>query len=227
MSDTHSNEVFANNLNYYLVQKNLSPMQVSRIIEVPYYIVMSWVNAKRYPDTAALNKLVDFLDCDYRDLTDDHHYEKISTPWNYGPVAPQKLFGVPTTNPTASSATPSNLKNSPENKIKDDLKNSQTSEIKDDLDESPTVEVKDDLNDSPTVKVRDDLKNSPVNETKDETKTVKLKTNNLEINGDSKLKNNNEANDAELVGELVKLICQLNYADKQKALKTLKIIFGD
>lgn len=227
MSDTHSNEVFANNLNYYLVQKNLSPMQVSRIIEVPYYIVMGWVNAKRYPDTAALNKLVDFLDCDYRDLTDDHHYEKISTPWNSGPVAPQKLFGVPTTNPTASSATPSNLKNSPENKIKDDLKNSQTSEIKDDLDESPTVEVKDDLNDSPTVKVRDDLKNSPVNETKDETKTVKLKTNNLEINGDSKLKNNNEANDAELVGELVKLICQLNYADKQKALKTLKIIFGD
>lgn len=83
------------------------------------------------------------------------------------------------------------------------------------------------MNDSPTVKVRDDLKNSPVNETKDETKTVKLKTNNLEINGDSKLKNNNEANDAELVGELVKLICQLNYADKQKALKTLKIIFGD
>lgn len=116
MSDTHSNEVFANNLNYYLVQKNLSPMQVSRIIEVPYYIVMGWVNAKRYPDTAALNKLVDFLDCDYRDLTDDHHYEKISTPWNSGPVAPQKLFGVPTTNPTASSATPSNLKNSPENK---------------------------------------------------------------------------------------------------------------
>ena len=206
-------------------------MQVSRIIEVPYYIVMGWVNAKRYPDTAALNKLVDFLDCDYRDLTDDHHYEKISTPWNSGPVAPQKLFGVPTTNPTASSATPSNLKNSPENKIKDDLKNPQPSEIKDD---SPTVKVKDTLADSPTIEVKDGLdssvvevKNDPKDSPVNETRTIKAKSNNLEINRNSKFKNNTEINDAELVGELVKLICQLNYADKQKALKTLKIIFGD
>lgn len=148
MSDNRSNKFLANNLGYLLVQKNMSPKKLADGIDVSYSTVKNWLDAKNYPQTVALDKLVNFLDCSYRDLTGDNHHELMSIPLGSGPT----VTSLP--------------------KIKSE------------------------------------------------------KTSDNEI-GDNKLESNNDIKDDKLMDKLIKLICQLDYADKQKALKTLKVIFSD
>lgn len=150
MSDNRSNRFLANNLSYLLVQNNISPKELAEGVNVSYSTVKNWLDAKNYPQTVTLDKLVNYFNCSYRDLTGNNHNKLISTPLGSGP--------------TVTSLPKTKSENSSDNK-----------------------------------------------------------TNNIKI-GDSKLEN---TKDDELMGKLVKLICQLDYADKQKALETLKVVFGD
>lgn len=68
--ETNARDVFIQNINRIMKEKNKSQKQISTDLKIPLSTVSSWVNGQSYPRVDKMQKLADYLNVSMRALTD-------------------------------------------------------------------------------------------------------------------------------------------------------------
>ncbi len=69
--------VFAENLQYYMNERNVSRKEISDALDISYFTVTSWVNGKKYPRMDKVELLADYFGILKSDLIEERQEEKI------------------------------------------------------------------------------------------------------------------------------------------------------
>lgn len=68
MTINNNKKIFANNLKFYMEKNNVDRYELSKICEVPYSTVSSWLQSDRYPRIDKIQQLADYFSIDKSDL---------------------------------------------------------------------------------------------------------------------------------------------------------------
>ena len=68
--ETNARDVFIQNINRIMKEKNKTQKQISTDLKIPLSTVSSWVNGQSYPRVDKMQKLADYLNVSMRALTD-------------------------------------------------------------------------------------------------------------------------------------------------------------
>lgn len=68
--------VFAENLQYYMNDRNVSRKEISDALDISYFTVTSWVNGKKYPRMDKVELLADYFGILKSDLIEEKQEEK-------------------------------------------------------------------------------------------------------------------------------------------------------
>ena len=68
MTINNNKKIFANNLKFYMEKNNVDRYELSKICEVPYSTVSSWLQSSRYPRIDKIQQLADYFSIDKSDL---------------------------------------------------------------------------------------------------------------------------------------------------------------
>lgn len=68
MTINNNKKIFANNLKFYMEENNVDRYELSKICEVPYSTVSSWLQSSRYPRIDKIQQLADYFSIDKSDL---------------------------------------------------------------------------------------------------------------------------------------------------------------
>lgn len=68
MTINNNKKIFANNLKFYMEKNNIDRYELSKICEVPYSTVSSWLQSDRYPRIDKIQQLADYFSIDKSDL---------------------------------------------------------------------------------------------------------------------------------------------------------------
>lgn len=92
MSDLGNKEIFAKNLQYYMLLNNKTRNDVCRDLEIPYSTFTDWCNANIYPRIDKIQLLANYFGIQKSDLVENK--EKIKTDILGNPVVPIPLVGT-------------------------------------------------------------------------------------------------------------------------------------
>lgn len=70
-SNNENVEIFSNNLNKYLKEKQLTPTEFARILKYPETTVFNWIHGKSYPRIDKIQQMADFFGILKSDLVED------------------------------------------------------------------------------------------------------------------------------------------------------------
>ena len=71
MRDIGNKAVMSANLKYYMKEKGINSKELSRIIDVPYTTVLSWVKGEYYPRIDKIEKMSEYFGVLKSDLIED------------------------------------------------------------------------------------------------------------------------------------------------------------
>lgn len=92
MSDLGNKEIFAKNLQYYMILNKKTRNDVCRDLEIPYSTFTDWYNANIYPRIDKIQLLANYFGIQKSDLVEDK--EKLKTDLIGNPVSPIPLLGT-------------------------------------------------------------------------------------------------------------------------------------
>ena len=71
MRDIGNKTVMAANIKRFMAEKNINAKELSKILNVPYTTVLSWIKADNYPRIDKIEKMSDYFGCLKSDLIED------------------------------------------------------------------------------------------------------------------------------------------------------------
>lgn len=71
MRDIGNKTVISANIKRYMAEKGVNAKELSKILNVPYTTVLSWIKAEYYPRIDKIEKMSDYFGCLKSDLIED------------------------------------------------------------------------------------------------------------------------------------------------------------